>query len=70
MGAVRLVGVPRQATAELDDRPVDPSKPIAAPVGAHRLRVELAETVLVSKTIEVRANAETKLELTADRSAE
>jgi serine/threonine-protein kinase len=70
MGAVRLVGVPRQATAELDDRPVDPSKPIAAAVGTHRLRVELAETVLVSKTIEVRANAETKLELTADRSAE
>ncbi len=26
-GTVRLVGVPRQATAELDDRPVDPSKP-------------------------------------------
>ena len=30
MGTVRLLGAPRQATAELDDRPVDPSKPIAA----------------------------------------
>jgi serine/threonine-protein kinase len=70
MGTVRLVGVPRQATAELDDRPVDPSKPIAATVGAHKLRLELDQTVLISKTIEVRANAETKLDLTADRSAE
>ncbi|HTB56584.1 MAG TPA: serine/threonine-protein kinase [Polyangia bacterium] len=69
-GTVRLVGVPRQATAELDDRPVDPSKPIAAAVGAHRLRLELEQSVLLSKTIEVRANAETKLDLTADRSAE
>lgn len=69
-GTVRLVGVPRQATAELDDRPVDPSKPIAATVGAHKLRLELDQSVLVSKTIDVRANAETKLDLAADRSAE
>ncbi len=70
MGTIRLVGVPRQATAELDDRPVDPSKPIAAAVGAHKLRLELDQTPLVSKTIEVRANAETKLDLSTDRSAE
>jgi serine/threonine protein kinase len=69
-GTVRLLGVPRQATAELDDRPVDPSNPIVAAVGAHKLRVELDQTVLLSKTIEVRANAETKLDLTMDRSAE
>jgi hypothetical protein len=69
-GTIRLVGVPRQATAELDDRPVDPSKPIAAGVGAHKLRLELEQSVLLSKTIEVRANAETKLDLAADRSAE
>jgi eukaryotic-like serine/threonine-protein kinase len=68
MGTLRLVGVPRQATAELDDGPVDPSKPIAASVGAHRLRLELDQSVLLSKTIEVRANAETKLDLTTDRS--
>jgi serine/threonine protein kinase len=70
MGTVRLVGLPRQARAELDDRPVDPSKPIAAAVGAHKLRLELEQSVLLSKTIEVRANAETKVDLTADRSAE
>lgn len=70
MGTVRLVGVPRQATAELDDRPIDPSKPIAASVGAHKLRLELDQTPLISKTIEVRANVETTLDLTADRSAE
>jgi serine/threonine protein kinase len=70
MGTVRLVGAPRQATAELDDQPVDPSKPIAAAVGRHKLRLELQQSVLLSKTIEVRANAETKLDLTADRSAE
>jgi hypothetical protein len=70
MGTIRLVGVPRQATAELDDRPVDPSKPIAAAVGAHKLRLELDQTPLVSKTIEVRANAETKLDLSTDRNAE
>jgi eukaryotic-like serine/threonine-protein kinase len=70
MGTVRLVGAPRQATAELDDRPVDPSKPIAASVGAHKLRLELEQSVLFSKTIEVQANAETKLDLTHDRSAE
>ncbi len=69
-GTIRLVGVPRQATAELDDQPVDPSKPIAAAVGAHKLRIELEQSVLLSKTIEVRANAETKLDVTADRSAE
>jgi serine/threonine protein kinase len=70
MGTLRLVGIPRQATAELDDRPVDPSKPIAAAVGAHKLRLELEQSVLLSKTVEVRANAETKVELTSDRSAE
>ena len=70
MGTVRLVGVPRHATAELDDRPVDPSRPIPAAVGAHKLRLELAESVLFSKTIEIGANAETKLDLTAERSAE
>jgi eukaryotic-like serine/threonine-protein kinase len=69
-GTVRLVGAPRQATAELDDQPVDPSKPIAASVGAHKLRLELEQSVLFSKTIEVQANTETKLDLTHDRSAE
>jgi len=69
-GTVRLVGVPRQATAELDDRPVDPSKPIAAAVGVHKLRLELEQRVLLAKTIDVRANAETRLDLTAERSAE
>ena len=69
-GTVRLVGVPRQATAELDDRPVDPSKPIAAAVGLHKLRLELEQRVLLAKTIDVRANAETRLDLTTERSAE
>jgi len=70
MGTIRLSGVPRRATAELDDRPVDASKPIAAAVGPHKLRLELEQSVLLSKTIEVRANVETKLELTTDRSVE
>ena len=43
---------------------------IAATVGAHKLRLELEQSVLFSKTIEVRPNAETKLDLTADRSIE
>jgi hypothetical protein len=71
VGTVRLAGVPRGATAELDDRPVDPAKPITAAVGPHKLRVELGGDVLVSKTVDVRANADTKLDVPpAERSGE
>ncbi len=70
MGTIRLAGVPRDATALLDDRPVDASKPIAAAVGPHKLQVELEQRVLLSKTIDVRAGGETRLDLPAERSAE
>jgi len=63
MGTVRLAGVPRGAKAELDDRPVEAGRPIAAAIGRHKLRVELGGEVLVSKTIEVRADADTKLDV-------
>jgi hypothetical protein len=53
-GTVRVMAPPRNATAFLDDYPVDVGKPFTAPVGTHRLRIE-AEEVSFSKTIDVRA---------------
>ena len=70
LGTVRLQGVPAQATAQLDDRPIDVGKPFQASVGTHRLRVELEQSVLVSKTIEVHAGRETELAVTPDRSGQ
>ena len=55
MGTVRLGGVPPQATVVLDDRPVDPSKPISARSAPTGCGVELEQSVLLSKTIEIRA---------------
>ena len=46
-GMIRLTGVPRNATAYLDDRPVDTGKPIPVSAGPHRLRVEAADGVRV-----------------------
>ena len=54
----------------LDDRPIDATKPWAATAGTHKLRVELDQSVLLSKTIEIRAGAETVLEIPGDRSSE
>ena len=67
-GTVRLVGAPRHAVAYLDDRVVDAGKPFPAAAGPHRLRVELEETALISKAIDVRAGAETVLDLDRERS--
>jgi hypothetical protein len=68
LGTVRVRGVPPRATVLLDDRPIEAGEPFSASVGTHKLRVELAGNVLVSKTLEVRPGRQTELELTADRS--
>lgn len=68
VGTLRVRGVPPRATVLLDDRPIDAAAPFSAPVGTHKLRVELEQSVLFSKTVEVRLGAVTELEITADRS--
>ena len=67
-GMLRLTGVPRNATAYLDDRAVETDKPIAAPPGPHRLRVEAADGVVFSNTIEVKMGAELVVDVVRDRS--
>jgi serine/threonine protein kinase len=67
IGTVRLVAPPANASAFLDDKPVDVSKPFTAPAGKHKLRVE-AESLSFSRTIEVRAGAETVLSADDGRS--
>jgi serine/threonine protein kinase len=62
-GTLRLEGAPRRATIFLDDLAVGGAGPITAAAGEHRLRVEVDQAVLVSKTVEVRAQAETVVDL-------
>jgi hypothetical protein len=68
-GTLRLVKVPARASVFLDDRAVEAAQPIAAPSGAHRLRIELEQSVLLSKTLEVHAGEETVLDVGRERSA-
>jgi hypothetical protein len=68
LGTVQVRGVPPRAKILLDDRPIEAAGPFSASFGTHKLRVELADSVLLSKTIEVRPGQETELEITADRS--
>jgi hypothetical protein len=67
---VKLIGAPARATIYLDDREVDASKPLSASPGAHKLRVETADGVLFSKTIEVAAGAEVAVDVAQQRSRE
>ena len=67
-GMIRLTGVPRNATAYLDDRPVDTGKPIPATAGPHRLRVEAADGVVFSNGVEVNMGAELVVDVVRDRS--
>ena len=67
LGTVRLVAPPRNATAFLDGTPVDVAKPFPATAGEHQLRVE-SESVSFSRTIDVRAGAETVLSADEARS--
>jgi len=67
-GMLRLTSVPRNATAYLDDRPVETGKPIPASTGPHRLRVEAADGVVFSNTIEVKMGAELVIDVVRDRS--
>ena len=69
-GNVRLVGAPARASVYLDDRQVDASKPLAAAPGAHKLRVETADGVLFSRTIEVAAGTELAVDVAPQRSRE
>ena len=68
VGTVRLRGLPPRATVLLDDRPIEAAGPLSVSVGTHKLRVELEQSVLLSKTVEIRAGAESELEISADRS--
>jgi hypothetical protein len=67
-GVVRLKGVPRNAIAYLDDQQVDADKPIPAATGQHRLRVELADGVVFSNSIEVKMGGELVVDVARDRS--
>jgi serine/threonine protein kinase len=67
-GRVRLVGAPASASVYLDDRQVDGSKPLAAPPGPHKLRIETSDGVLFSKTIDVAAGAEVAVDVAQQRS--
>jgi serine/threonine-protein kinase len=67
-GMIRLTSVPRNATAYLDDRPVDTAKPIPVSAGPHRLRVEAADGVVYSNSIEVNMGAELVVDVVRDRS--
>jgi serine/threonine protein kinase len=67
-GTVRLTGVPRNATAYLDDRPIETDKPFSATPGAHRLRVEAADGVVFSNSIDVTMGAEVVVDVARDRS--
>ena len=67
-GTLRLTGVPRNATAYLDDRPVDTDRPIAASPGPHRLRVETADGVVFSNGIDMKMGAELVVDVLRDRS--
>ncbi len=61
-GNVRLGRVPAGAKVYVDERSVDPSKTIELSVGKHAVRVESADDVLWSSTIDVRPG-EQKIEL-------
>jgi hypothetical protein len=69
-GNLKIVGAPARATIYLDDHEVDATKPLSAPSGAHKLRVETADGVLFSKTIEVAAGAEVAVDVAQQRSRE
>jgi hypothetical protein len=60
--------MPRNATAYLDDRQVATDKPIPVPPGPHRLRVEAADGVVFSNSIEVKMGAELVVDVVRDRS--
>jgi serine/threonine protein kinase len=65
-GTIRVVGAPKRAAVYLDDVAVaDADRPFPAPSGPHRVRIEIDQTVLLSKTIEVGRDGETVLK--ADR---
>jgi hypothetical protein len=65
---VKLTGAPARAIAYLDDRVVELGRPVPTPAGRHRLRLEVDQTVLISKTVEVTAGAETTLDVATERS--
>jgi serine/threonine protein kinase len=67
-GRLSLRGVPRGATAFLDDAPIDAAAPVVAPAGAHRLRVEQGASVLLSKTVDLQAGADLQVDLSRERS--
>jgi serine/threonine protein kinase len=63
-GTIRLVGVPKRASVYLDDAVVTGAdKPLPAATGTHKVRVEIDQTVLVSKTVEVKPDVETTLKV-------
>jgi serine/threonine protein kinase len=63
-GTIRLVGAPKRATVYLDDVAVTAAdRPFPAPAGTHRVRVEIDQAVLLSKSIEVPREGETVLKV-------
>jgi hypothetical protein len=58
-GILRLDGLPPGSKVFLDDTLVEVRGPLTAPLGPHRLRVERADDVVFSETIDVRAGSHT-----------
>lgn len=69
-GTIKLLGAPKRAAIFLDDVPVSSADgALTAAAGTHRLRVEIDQTVLVSRTVEVQAGAELALKVEREGSS-
>ncbi len=58
-GTLRLEGVPSRASVFIDDSLVDWSRPLLVPVGPHKIRIETANDVILSKSIVVETGEQT-----------
>jgi hypothetical protein len=59
VGLLRLDGLPPNASVYVDDGPHPGGAPLSLPLGRHELRVETANDVLLSDTVEIRPGEQT-----------
>jgi serine/threonine protein kinase len=63
-GTLRIVGLPKRAAVYVDDVQVpDANGPWPTPQGSHRVRVEIDQTVLFAKTVDIARGDETVVKL-------
>jgi hypothetical protein len=67
LGAVRVAGVPRRAVIYLDDIAVAGGPPLSTAAGTHRLRIELDQKVVFTKTVQVEVGAELVVDVGLER---